>query len=112
VQVKGQSTPSIKTINYFPPTITYITPTNSPTQGGVSLSISGDEFGFKYNITLLNKPLACAPTDSIVSQPIVCVAPMNEGVGSLNVSVSNQFVLSSQMVFYDPPMVGIVSPHK
>lgn len=107
-------------INYYPPSITDISPPSSPTRGGKMIYISGSDFG-----PCLTSPSPCNATAeniqiSIGSLPctfpqlrsdgfIACVTPENVGRNlPLALVVNGQN--TSMMFSYDPPRISTVIP--
>jgi hypothetical protein len=56
VHFVGGQTPNSYTFNYLAPTLSSVSPTNSPTKGGVVLTISGTNFGLTGNVTVGGAP--------------------------------------------------------
>lgn len=110
VEVGNQDYTSAQTINYAAPTLTSVTPSQSSTTGGGSITIAGQNLGLEGAVTLAGTALVCNNvTWSHTS--IECTVP--EGVGrdlAIAVTVGGQASTNTLSFSYTAPSVATVSP--
>ncbi len=103
--VASQSSNTLQ-INYLGPTLSTVTPSNGPTAGSTTITLTGANFGMTATVSLGASP--CAVTGQSHSQ-IICTTPPGQGSSSLQVSVGSQ--VSASLAFtYDPPSLTGVTP--
>jgi hypothetical protein len=107
VTISGQSANT--TFNYSAPTISGITPSNGPTQGGTLIAISGSSLGTSGSVTIGGNPCVIQ-TGTQQHTQVICQAPQGTG-GSQSVVVTVSAQSVSSFFIYDSPAVQSISPN-
>lgn len=92
------------------PSITSVSPTNGPTSGGVSITLTGVEFGTNAAIATVGG--RGATVTSWTNNQVICTLPVGQGAG-LAVSViplGQGLVTATQTFSYNPPTITQLTP--
>ena len=102
---------SVATFSYFAPSISNLSPSNTPTSGLLTMSIFGSNFaGFSETPTITLGSTRCA-SEWVSSTSILCRVPRGVGAGlQVLVNVEGQTVSVTRAWSYNAPAVSSISP--
>lgn len=107
---RSTTTSASLVFNYNAPVITAVTPLNSPTSGGGTMTITGTSFGITGLVRI--GTMNCAPTGTgFTHTQILCLIPVGTGKNhAILVTVGGQSSTGSFAFSYDGPSVSSLSP--
>jgi len=102
---------SVATFSYFAPSISNLSPSNTPTSGLLTMSIFGSNFaGFSETPTITLGSTRCA-SEWVSATSILCRVPRGVGAGlQVLVDVEGQTVSVTRAWSYNAPAVSSISP--
>ena len=90
------------------PSIAGASPFSLPTAGGISLTISGSNFGSSFGTVMIGSAI-CIPS-TWTNTAIVCTAPAGEGSPMLSVKTSDDRTSNTIRLSYVAPMITSINP--
>lgn len=93
---------------YSAPTITGISPTSAPTEGGTDITITGTSFGFTGTVRV--NAITCSVKSRIAHTQIVCTVPASSGANVPVIVTTASQASPSFPWSYSAPSVTSVSP--